>query len=283
MLRSEPPVGAQESADVARLLNAGCAILASSVLADSSMEHYRGSFENKAMFVPPIVSTLALIASLHGASDRSARAERRRDAIYALSAAAAAAGFGFHLYNVGKRDGGFCWENFFYAAPIGAPWALLLSGTLGVAAERVRDTRPGGIPHIFGIAAGRLLAGLTSAGLLGTVGEVWLLHFRGAFQDPFMYLPVTLPPVGAGLLASAALSSKPKKRPLTRFWMKLVTVLGLAGMGFHIYGVHRNMGGWRNWSQNVLNGPPIPAPPSFTGLGLAGLAALRLLEGPKNE
>src|SRR5947209_3900487 len=95
LLRSEPPVSAQESADVARLLNAGCAILAGSVLADSSMEHYRGSFENKAMFVPPIVSTLALAASLHGASDRSARAERRRDAIYALSAAAAAAGFGF--------------------------------------------------------------------------------------------------------------------------------------------------------------------------------------------
>jgi hypothetical protein len=26
----------------------------------------------------------------------------------------------------------------------------------------------------------------------------------------------------------------------------------------------------------VLNGPPIPAPPSFTGLALAGLAALEL-------
>ena len=34
------------------------------------------------------------------------------------------------------------------------------------------------------------------------------------------------------------------------------------------------MGGWRNWSQNVLNGPPLPAPPSFTGLAMAGLAAL---------
>ena len=38
------------------------------------------------------------------------------------------------------------------------------------------------------------------------------------------------------------------------------------------------MGGWRNWSQNVLNGPPMPAPPSFTGLALAGLAALSLIE-----
>jgi hypothetical protein len=38
------------------------------------------------------------------------------------------------------------------------------------------------------------------------------------------------------------------------------------------------MGGWRNWSQNVLNGPPIPAPPSFAGLALAGLAALGLMD-----
>jgi hypothetical protein len=38
------------------------------------------------------------------------------------------------------------------------------------------------------------------------------------------------------------------------------------------------MGGWRNWSQNVLNGPPIPAPPSFTGLALAGLAGLGLMQ-----
>jgi len=28
----------------------------------------------------------------------------------------------------------------------------------------------------------------------------------------------------------------------------------------------------------VLNGPPLPAPPSFTGLALAGLAALKLME-----
>jgi hypothetical protein len=30
--------------------------------------------------------------------------------------------------------------------------------------------------------------------------------------------------------------------------------------------------------QNLLNGPPIPAPPSFLGLALAGQAALGLLD-----
>ena len=54
--------------------------------------------------------------------------------------------------------------------------------------------------------------------------------------------------------------------------------MGYAGAAFHLRGVARQMGGWRNWTQNVLNGPPVPAPPSFTGLALAGLAALGLLE-----
>ena len=38
------------------------------------------------------------------------------------------------------------------------------------------------------------------------------------------------------------------------------------------------MGGWRNWSQNVIDGPPLPAPPSFSALALAALSALILRE-----
>jgi hypothetical protein len=49
-------------------------------------------------------------------------------------------------------------------------------------------------------------------------------------------------------------------------------------VAFHARGVARYHGGWRNWSQNVLSGPPLPAPPSFTALATAGLAALRLRE-----
>jgi len=67
-------------------------------------------------------------------------------------------------------------------------------------------------------------------------------------------------------------------RRAARLCLKLTAMLGFAGVGFHAYGVSRNMGGWRNWSQNILNGPPLPAPPSFTGLALAGLATLSLIE-----
>jgi len=262
----------------ARRLNRAAGLLATSVLTDSAVEHYRGSFQNRAMYAPLITSALTLAISAHGVGDERSGAHVIRDTVYALAGLTGTVGTGFHVYNIGKRPGGFSWLNLFYGAPLGAPFALVLSGLLGFTAERVRENRPGRTPRIFGLPAGRAMAALSSFGMIGTVGEASLLHFRGAFHDPAMFLPVTVPPVAAGLLADTALVQRGHARRFTRWWLRLTAAVGLAGVGFHIFGVARNMGGWRNWSQNVLNGPPIPAPPSFTGLALAGLAALGLLE-----
>lgn len=269
---------AAPSVEAARRLNRAAGLLALAVLADSSVEHYRGSFFNRAMYTPLLVGSLSLAASAHGVNDRSEGAHVLRDTIYALAGLTGVAGTGFHLYNVTKRPGGLSWNNLFYSAPLGAPFALLLSGLLGFTAERVRDNEGGKTPTVLGLPAGRAMAAVTAFGLLGTTGEAALLHFRGAFHDPAMFLPVTVPPIAAGLLANVAASPPGKGRKFTRWWLRLTTALGFAGAGFHIFGVARNMGGWRNWSQNVLNGPPIPAPPSFTALALAGLAALELMK-----
>ncbi len=262
----------------AQRLNRAAGTLALSVLADSSVEHYRGSFKNKAMFTPLVVSALTLGTSMHGTADSRPGAHATRDVIYMLAALTGLVGTGFHLYNVGKRTSGFVWQNLFYGAPLGAPMAILLSGLLGFCSERVRDHAPGTLPTIFYLPAGRTMAAVVGAGLLGTTGEAGLLHFRGAFHDPFMLLPVTLPPVGSVLMARAARGRRGRNLWLARFWMRLLAAMGFAGLGFHAFGVARNMGGWRNWSQNLLNGPPLPAPPSFAGLALAGLAALGLMD-----
>ncbi|SAL66673.1 hypothetical protein [Caballeronia humi] len=260
--------------DAARSFNRSSALLALSVLADSSIEHYRGSFSNKAMYTPLITSVLSLAAGVHGGTDNVAKTHRVRHAIYLAAASAGLAGTGFHIYNITKRPGGVSWHNLFYAAPIGAPVALLLSGALGAVAERLRD-EPAVEPQLFGMQAGRALGLVAAFGLAGTVGEVALLHFRGSYQNPAMYAPVTAGPLACVLLTHAALAA-PRERWITRAWLRITAALGFIGMGFHARGVARNQGGWRNWSQNVLNGPPLPAPPSFTALALAGLAALRL-------
>ena len=278
-MRAAPKSGPQPRTAVraARRLNGAAGMLAASVLADSSVEHYRGSFKNKAMYMPLVVSALTLATSLHGTSDMRPLAHRLRDGCYLLAAATGLLGTGFHFYNVTKKVGGFSWQNLFYGAPLGAPMAILLSGLLGFCSERVRETGRSPRPEVFGLPAARTIAAVTGAGLLGTSGEAGLLHFRGAFHNPFMVVPVTLPPIGAALLFNAAARGRGRAHPFTRAWMWLLTAMGMAGVGFHAYGVSRNMGGWRNWSQNVLNGPPLPAPPSFTGLALAGLASLGLM------
>jgi hypothetical protein len=263
---------------VGRRLNGSAALLAFSVLADSAVEHYRGSFANRAMYAPLVAAALTLGGSVFGIADARPKRHAVRDTIYAAAAATGVAGLCFHTYNILKRPSGLSWLNLFYAAPIGAPAALTLAGLLGRGAERVRDAPPRQRPTILGMPAGRTLAAVTAAGLAGTVGEVALLHFRGAYHNPAMVLPVTVPPVTASILGAAALRPTPKIHRLARWWLKLTALLGLGGVGFHVFGVASNMGGWRNWRQNVLNGPPLPAPPSFTGLALAGLAALSLIE-----
>jgi hypothetical protein len=191
---------------------------------------------------------------------------------YATACAVGAAGLGFHAYNVLRRPGGLSWANLFYAAPLGAPAALLLAGVIGLAARPVAA----GAPTLAGLPAGRALCGLAAFGLAGTSAEAALLHFRGAFQHPAMWVPVSVPPVTAVMLARAALPGAPQPRRLTHALLDACTWLGMAGMGFHARGIARQMGGWRNWSQNVLAGPPLPAPPSFSALALAGRAALAL-------
>jgi hypothetical protein len=278
-VRSAAAADRRGAVRAARRLNRAAGTIATSVLIDSAMEHYRGAFDNKAMYTPILLSALTILASLHGHKDDSTGAHWARDTVYALAGLTGIIGTGFHFYNVGKRPGGlFRWQNLLYGAPMGAPAAISLAGMTGSLSERVRNNPAGSVPKVLGFPAGRVVAVLTGLGLLGTTGEAALLHFRGAFHNPAMFLPVTLPPGAAALLLAAATAPAPQPRALTRWWLRVTALLGVAGVGFHAIGVARNMGGWRNWRQNTQAGPPLPAPPAFSGLALAGLAALGLLK-----
>ena len=275
--RAKEP-GNDATVRAARRLNRAAGTIAASVLADSAMEHYRGDFHNSAMWTPIVSAALSLAVSVHGHTDDRTGAHLGRDLVYAAAGLTGVIGTGFHLYNITKKPGGLCWQNVFYSAPIGAPAALSLSGLIGFLSERVRANHTGTPPKIAGYPAGRVVAALTGASLLGTVGEAGLLHFRGAYHNPAMLLPVTVPPVAAALLANAASGASGVRRHFTLWWLRATAVLGVAGVAFHAYGVSRNMGGWRNWRQTAFTGPPLPAPPAFSGLALAGLAALGLLK-----
>lgn len=236
-------------------------VMGVSILADSAMEHLRGGYHNPAMYAAPSLAAL----STAGAA-RDGRAAR---AVHAMSIAAGTAGLGFHVWNILKRSGRMSWNNLFYAAPIGAPGGLSVTGILALAARA--QTR----------SHGRLLAGFIGLATLAQVAEVALLHFRGAWHNPAMFLPVTIPPITAGLLLQQALRPGAATARLARGAICIMGAMGIVGTAFHIYGVSRNMGGWSNWRQSAFAGPPVPAPSSFVALALAGDAALDLiLPGP---
>jgi hypothetical protein len=255
----------------AQALGAGAAILCVSVALDSALEHYRGRFKNRAMFVGPTMALLGIGAAAYVAF-RPERANDRLPKIALITVGATGLiGMGFHGYNILKRPGELSALNLFYGAPAGAPAALTLAGLYGVIAGEMLSG-----PAFIRTRLPKLTAGLIAFSLIGTVAEAGFLHFRGAFQDPAMYAPVTIPPLAAIAIGAAALS--PRATAVAEPLLEATAVLGIAGPIFHAYGIHRNMGGWRNWSQMILQGPPLPAPPAFLGIAAAGLGVLPLLE-----
>lgn len=259
----------------ARLVASGAGMLAASVLADSAMEHYRGAFDQRAMSAPVAASAVSLMTSgalaLGGQLGRTGSTTAL--SVHVAVGAVGAAGLGFHTYNISKQVGGLRWGALFYKAPIGAPGALVLAGVLGAAGQALSQGQAflGPLP----LRSGRWLAGIAAFGLVGTTAEAALLHFRGAYHNQAMYLPVTLPPVAALTLLRTALTGRATM--FTTAALVATATMGLIGAGFHAFGISRNMGGFRNWRQNLLAGPPLPAPPSFTGLAIAGLGSLLLI------
>lgn len=257
----------------ARLVAAGATVLGSSVLSDSGMEHYRGSFRNPAMVLPIMTSAVAVPLNLRRTMGIGSRSGIGRVADI-VAGLVGLAGFGFHLRNIRREPGGFRLVNFFYKAPLGAPGALILTGLLGEVSRTLRVSPPS--PRMT-----RAFGALTLGALAGTVAEAGLLHFRGAFHNPAMWAPLAVPPLASASFArDLALG-----RSGSATWLLLgaTAALGLIGSAFHAYGISRHMGGWRNWRQNLLDGPPLPAPPSFTGLALAAIGVLLLLPGSHRD
>ena len=258
----------------AQALGAGAAILCVSVALDSAIEHYRGQFKDRAMFVGPTMALLGIGAAAYIAFRPERANERLPKIALVVVGATGLIGLGFHTYNILKRPGELDALNLFYGAPMGAPAALTLAGLYGVIAGEMLSGR-----EYVRTRLPKHTAALIAFSLAGTVAEAGWLHFRGAFQDPAMYAPVTIPPLAAIAIGAAALS--PRAAMVAEPLLKATAILGIAGPMFHAYGIHRNMGGWKNWSQMILQGPPLPAPPAFLGIAAAGLGILPALRKPR--
>jgi hypothetical protein len=127
---------------VQRLLAATTAMSAPALGAEIYFEHYKGSFGDKWMWTPLILTPPLTAAGIAGyASEKAAKtALPLVSALYFLDGLA---GVVTHIQGVRKRPGGFkeAHYNLGMGPPLLAPGSLCLVGALGIAAAIVKRER----------------------------------------------------------------------------------------------------------------------------------------------
>lgn len=264
--------------EAARRLHQSAGLLAAEAGLESAQEYYRDEAHRKALLMPSFAATVSLFANLHGATDgrRVSSAPRGLALLAVLVAGISEAGF--HVRQAIKSPDGRWWQTLWSVGPRGkASVSLALSGLLGLFAEHLRNTAAHRAPTLLGVHAGRVAGLATAAGLIGASGEASLLPMRGAFHNPFMYIPLILPPVAASLVARASLDPRARVHKTTRTCLWVTAGAGMAVAALRAYGVSR-AGGRESKARGARPGAAsIPIPPRSAALALAGLAALGLL------
>jgi hypothetical protein len=229
------------------------------------------------MYAPFVGGGLLLVSALAAAivpGERAAITAAVASGWLALLAGLIGAGY-HHWYGVTTKPGGYRWllHHLMHHAPPLAPLTLALAGSLAV----LGATGASGAGAFLGIPIQAFTLGTVGIGLLGLASAAGLLHYRGAFNNAAMYLPVLLLPLAAGSIAwhIAAPDSAASDRISTALlWATFLG--GFIGAGMHLRGMDRQMGGLAMGVAAILDAPPPGAPLLVATLGASGLVALRL-------
>jgi hypothetical protein len=118
----------------------------------------------------------------------------------------------------------------------------------------------------------RSLAGLAAAGAVVTTAEIFTSHDSASFGNKMMWWPMFVVPtlVPAGI---AAVFSRKAAKTVLPVASLLVIANGAQGTFFHIRGINRKPGGFKNFRYNVEMGPPAFAPALASMVGGMGLLA----------
>jgi hypothetical protein len=272
---------------------------ASSVLAglEVSYEHYKGSYGQKIMWTPVVLSGAMTGAGIWGFFDKwAARTVLRYTS--ALTLLDSLVGFCFHIRGIARKPGG--WRlpvtNIVMGPPIFAPLLFGVSAYLGLIASFLRpeeapeviDITPGKRHSVFSLLFGRstpmwrtslgegryqkhlAVATILSAFFSGF--EALYSHYKTNFKYKAQWTPVIIAPL---LMLAAALSIRSPRAARTVLPVMSVAAIVDGGVGFyyHVRGVFKRPGGSKKLLYNVLYGPPIFAPLLFAACGVIGLLA----------
>lgn len=265
-------------------------------------EHYIGSYSQRIMYTPVILSGGLCMASTWAIFNRWA-ARTVLPVTSALMIADGIVGFGLHIWGIQRKPGG--WRlpivNIVMGPPINAPLLLSISGFLGIITAFLRregdascppllarhrrrswlmevlpqalsrdvsraeqDIREGRFQRAMGVAAA------ISAFLSGF--EALYSHYKNNFTYRIEWTPIILTPLvmlaGFGTIWSRAMG---------KIWLPITSamalVAGMVGTFYHLRGLLRRPGGLKTPFYNLLYAPPIFAPMLFSATGFLGLLA----------
>jgi hypothetical protein len=270
----------------------------SSILAglEVSYEHYKGSFGQKVMWTPVVLSGAMTGAGIWGFfSTWAARTVLRWVSVITLLDSLI--GFFFHVRGVARKPGG--WRlpvtNIVMGPPIFAPLLFGVSAYLGLIASYLRPEESPSLdlslrengdflaplfrgrsrPWTLQLREGHFQKHLAVATILSAFFsgfEALYSHYKNNFKFKAQWSPIIIAPL---LMLSAALSLKSPRaaRTVLPVVSTLAVVDGAVGFYYHARGVWRRSGGTKKLLYNVLYGPPIFAPLLFAACGVIGLLA----------
>lgn len=265
-------------------------------------EHYKGSYSQRIMYTPVIISLGLLIAGIWGAFNRWV-ARVILPIVSLITVVDGIVGFIFHIRGVNRKPGG--WRipifNIVMGPPIFAPLLFALSGFLGLITAFLRreddlspvvfskkkhhrslwlDVLPREMTQDISsleqdIREGRfqrLMAIATVAAAFFSGFESLYSHYKNNFTYRIEWTPILLTPMVmiAGL---ASVWSRAIARTMFPLTSALALLSGMLGFFYHVRGVMRRPAGLKMPIYNVIYGPPIFAPLLFSATGFLGLLA----------
>jgi len=274
---------------------------------EAMYEHYRGSYSQRVMYTPVLLSPALLIAGVWGALSRRA-ARTVLPAVSLLVIADGLVGFFFHARGIQRKPGG--WRipviNLVMGPPLFAPLLLTLSGFLGALASLLRREddpahSPPGAPSprsawLFAlprvarheglvlaqdIREGRFQRGVAAAAALLALFngiEALYSHYKNNFTYRVEWLPIALTPL-VMVAGFGSIWSRRMAQTLLPLTSVAAALTGAIGFFYHARGVTRRPGGLKKPLYNVIYGPPIFAPLLFAATGMLGALASLLRRG----
>lgn len=265
---------ASQSVDLVRWIMGIVTILAAAAMWEASLGHYRSGFAVRAQYLPIGVAPVLVAAGLVGLAAPTSAGVILQIAGW-LGLATGVIGIGYHhYYGIVDKPAGYRWllHHVLLHAPPLAPLVLTALGALALIAASLAS----GHTRVLGVAVNTAIIVVSAATLLGAAAQSAILHYRGAFNNVLMYIPVTIPLAAVAAMAWYGVTPSGLALRVASVALWLTFLSGFVGFGMHLRGIDRRMGGLYIARQNLMQGPPVSAPLTFAGFAAVALATLYL-------